>query len=150
MENKKELEMDLPKAYKIVLKNPGPIEYNKIRNTTAWDKLDLATIEKGLKKSLFSVCLYDVDKLIGIGRIVGDGSIYFYIQDIIVIPEYQGKGFGKIIMNEIMQYIDDNANHNSFIGLMAAVGVENFYHKFGFKTRPASRPGMFLVYKKTN
>ena len=141
--------MNLPKAYRIEFKNPTPIEYDKIRNTTAWDKLDLVTIEKGLEKTLFSVCLYDIDKLIGVGRIVGDGSIYFYIQDIIVIPEYQGKGLGKIIMNEVMQYLDDNANHNSFIGLMAAEGVEKFYHKFGFKTRPTSSPGMYSVYKKT-
>lgn len=139
--------MDLPKVYRIEFKNPTPIEYDKIRNTTGWDKLDLVTIEKGLEKSLFSVCLYDIDKLIGIGRIVGDGSIYFYIQDIIVMPDYQGKGFGKIIMNEVMQYLDDNANHNSFIGLMAAEGVEKFYHKFGFTTRSTSRPGMYSVYK---
>ncbi len=141
--------MDLPKGYRIEFKNPTPIEYDKIRNTTAWDKLDLKTIKKGLEKSLFSVCLYDIDKLIGVGRIVGDGSIYFYIQDIIVIPEYQGKGFGKIIMNEVMQYLNDNANHNSFIGLMAVEGVEKFYHKFGFKTRTTSRSGMYFVYKKT-
>ncbi len=74
--------------------------------------------------------------------------MYFYIQDIIVIPEYQGKGFGKIIMNEVMQYLDDNANHNSFIGLMAAEGAEKFYSKFGFKIRPVSSPGMYSVYKK--
>lgn len=141
--------MDFPKGYRIEFKNPTPIEYNEIRNTTDWDKLDLVTIEKGLKKSLFSVCLYELDKLIGVGRIVGDGSIYFYIQDIIVIPEYQGKGFGKIIMNEVMRYLDDNANHNSFIGLMAAEGVEKFYHKFGFRTRSTSKPGMYSVCKNT-
>jgi len=140
--------MDLPKGYRIEFKNPSPIEYNKIRNTTDWDKLDLATIKKGFEKSLFSVCLYNIDKLIGFGRIVGDGSMYFYIQDIIVIPEYQGKGFGKIIMNEVMQYLENNANHNSFIGLMAADGVEKFYRKFGFKTRAAPRPGMYSIYKK--
>ncbi len=141
--------MDLPKGYRIEFKNPTPIEYDKIRNTTTWDKLDLETIKKGLEKSLFSVCIYNIDKLIGIGRIVGDGSIYFYIQDIIVIPEYQGKGFGKIIMNEVIKYLDDNANHNSFIGLMTAEGVKKFYHKFGFKTRPTSKPCMYSVYKKT-
>ena len=83
------------------------------------------------------------DKLIGLGRIVGDGSIYFYIQDIIVVPEYQGQGLGKVIMKELMQYLKDNANHNSLIGLMAAEGVEKFYHKFGFITRSTSKPGMY-------
>ncbi len=140
--------MELSKDYRIEFKNPTPIEYDSIRSTTSWVKLDLETIEKGLENSLFSVCLYDKDKLIGLGRIVGDGAIYFYIQDIIVIPEYQGKGLGKVIMNELMRYLDDNAKHNSFIALMAAEGVEKFYHKFGFKTRPSSKPGMNFIVNK--
>ena len=140
--------MNLPKDYRIELKNPTPIEYDQIRDTTDWVKLDPETIEKGLENSLFSVCLYDAEKLIGLGRIVGDGAIYFYIQDIIVIPECQGKGLGKVIMNELMQYIDDNANNNSFVALMAAEGVEKFYHKFGFESRPNSKPGMNFIYKK--
>ena len=110
--------MNLSKKYRIELKNPTAIEYDQIRATTDWVKLDSETIEKGLENSLFSVCLYDTDKLIGLGRIVGDGSIYFYIQDIIVVPKYQGRGFGKVIMNELMRYIDGNANHNSFIALI--------------------------------
>jgi GNAT superfamily N-acetyltransferase len=141
--------MSLPKDYRIDYKNPTPIEYDSNRSTTNWVKLDFETMEKGLENSLFSVCLYDIDKLIGLGRIVGDGAIYFYIQDIIVVPEYQGKCLGKVIMNELMQYLDDNANHNSLVGLMAAEGVENFYHKFGFITRPASKPGMFFIHEKT-
>ena len=140
--------MELSEQINIEFKNPTPIEYNAIRNTTGWDKLDLKTIEKGLENSLFSVCLYHNEKLVGIGRIIGDNSIYFYIQDIIVIPKYQGKGLGKLIMKKVMQYIDNNADNNSFIGLMAAEGVESFYNKFGFETRPTSRPGMYMINKK--
>ena len=71
--------MELSEQINIEFKNPTPIEYNAIRNTTGWDKLDLKTIEKGLENSLFSVCLYHNEKLVGIGRIIGDNSIYFYI-----------------------------------------------------------------------
>ncbi len=140
--------MELSEQIITEFENPTPIEYNTIRNTTGWDKLDLKTIEKGLVNSLFSVCLYHNEKLVGIGRIIGDNSIYFYIQDIIVIPEYQGKGLGKLIMKKVMQYIDNNADNNSFIGLMAAEGVESFYNKLGFETRPTSRPGMYMINKK--
>ena len=47
-----------------------------------------------------------------------------------------------------MQYIDNNANNNSFVGLMASEGVEKFYNKLGFETRPASRPGMYMINRK--
>ena len=47
-----------------------------------------------------------------------------------------------------MQYIDNNADNNSFIGLMASEGVESFYHKLGFETRPESKSGMYMINRK--
>ena len=82
------------------------------------------------------------------GRVVGDGSIYFYIQDVIVLPEYKGKGVGKRIMMEIERYLDKTISHYAFIGLMAADGVASFYHQFGFAKRPKEAPGMFKIIRK--
>ena len=123
-------------------------EYQALRKTTDWFQLEDHVVEKSLKNDLFSVCVFDNEKLIGMGRIVGDGAIYFYIQDIIVIPEYHAKGIGTLIMNEIENYLDKNAFTNSFIGLMAAEGVREFYHKFGYKERDVDRPGMSKLMRK--
>lgn len=41
--------------------------------------------------TLYSLCIYDENKLIGYGRNIGDKTIFLYIQDIMVSPEYQGK-----------------------------------------------------------
>ena len=123
-------------------------EYQALRRTTDWFTIDDAVVDKSLKNDLFSVCVFDNKTLIGMGRIVGDGAIYFYIQDIIVIPSYQGKGIGVLIMNEIEAYLEENAFNNSFIGLMAADGVQNFYHKFGYLERADTRPGMSKLLKK--
>ncbi len=51
-------------------------------------------------------------------------------------------------MKKVMKFIEKNANNNSFIGLRAAEGVENFYTKLGFATRPTSKPGMYMIHKK--
>ena len=123
-------------------------EYQTIRSTTNWAVLDNSTVKKALCKDLYSVLAFDNDKLIGIGRVVGDGAIYFYIQDIIVIPEYQGKGIGKIIMQNIEEFLCKETNENSFIGLMAADGVQKFYYQFGYKERPENKPGMFKMINK--
>ena len=123
-------------------------EYQTLRHTTDWFQLDDETVGKSLESDLFSICIYSGDLIIGMGRIVGDGAIYFYIQDIIVVPEMQGKGIGKMIMDEIEDYLQKNAFHNSFVGLMAASGVEKFYHQFGYKTRDADKPGMSKLIKK--
>ena len=123
-------------------------EYQTLRGTTDWFQLTDDVVEKSLDNDLFSVCVLDHGKLVGMGRIVGDGAIYFYIQDIIVIPGHQGRGIGTLIMNEIESYLHENAFNNSFIGLMAAEGVQRFYHKFGYKERDDNKPGMSKLMKK--
>ncbi|KAA3625837.1 MAG: GNAT family N-acetyltransferase, partial [Bacteroidetes bacterium] len=62
---------------------------------------------------------------------------------IIVRPEYQKTGIGKLIMEQIEGFLQTSAPKNAFIGLMAAEGVKRFYHKFGYQERPANGPGMF-------
>ena len=42
--------------------------------------------------------IYDEEKIIGLGRIVGDGAISYVVNDIMVYLEYQGQGIGKLIM----------------------------------------------------
>ena len=123
-------------------------EYQCLRETTDWFQLEDHVVEKSLNNDLFSICVFDGDRLVGMGRLVGDGAIYFYIQDIIVTPDYQNRGIGTIIMNEIESYLEINTYNNSFIGLMAADGVQGFYHKFGYKERDLNRPGMSKLVKK--
>lgn len=61
--------------------------------------------------------------------------------DIIVLPEFQGRGIGKKIMATVLEFIDSHSVNNSIIGLMSAVGKERFYESFGFIKRPNERMG---------
>lgn len=134
--------------YKLIQNELTPQEFLTLRNTTDWDELDLETIKIGINNSLYSVTIYSAGELIGMGRVIGDGSIYFYIQDVIVKPKFRSKGFGTIIMDSIMKYIDTCSKENSFIGLMAAEGVEKFYTKYGFQSRLSTKPGMYQIINK--
>lgn len=69
------------------------------------------------------------------GRLVGDGVMYWYLQEIIVLPEYQGKGIGKSIVNRLIEYIKNTAIPGTKIeiGLTAVKGKEPFYEKLGFE-----------------
>ena len=77
-------------------------------------------------------------------RVVGDGGLVFYVQDVIVLPEFQGRGIGAQLMEKVMAYIEGHAHHNTIIGLMSAIGKEAFYERYGFVKRPAEKygPGM--------
>jgi GNAT superfamily N-acetyltransferase len=76
------------------------------------------------------------------------GCLYFYLQDIIVLPAFQGKGLGKRLMNAILAYLEEHAHPGAFVGLMAAKDVSSFYTQFGFAVRPSERPGMFRLHEE--
>jgi GNAT superfamily N-acetyltransferase len=84
--------------------------------------------------------------VVACGRIVGDGGMYFYVQDVIVAPVYHGRGLGAQIMDAMIDYLRRTARPGAFVGLMAAQGAEGFYERYGFRRRPDDRPGMFRVW----
>lgn len=45
---------------------------------------------------------YEGEKLLGIIRVVGDGHSIVYIQDIIVLPEYQRHGIGTALLKRVL------------------------------------------------
>lgn len=104
--------------------------------------LDIA--QKGLDNSLYGVSVYDGDKLIGMARVIGDGYTCFYVQDVLVNPEYQGLGIGKNIMNRIVAFLD-NVDQDAIVALMSSKGREGFYEQFGFIRRPNDNYGCGMI-----
>lgn len=121
-------------------------EYLDIRKKVDWKTLLPMQAKKALDNSLYIVGAYENNKLIGMGRIVGDGAVICYIQDLIVIPEYQQKGVGSRILNQLISYVEQLRLENSqmMLCLMCAKGREGFYEAHGFIARPtdALGPGM--------
>src|SRR5574344_2550073 len=119
-------------------RTPTPNEFNDLTEAVNWGRRDNKIVEEALKHTLYSICAYDVDKLVGYGRIIGDKTIFLYIQDVMVIPEYQGRKIGTGIMKELLKQIDEyktvNPNIRTYLG--ASKGKEAFYEKFGFISRP--------------
>lgn len=53
--------------------------------------------------SLKVVSAWDKDELIGIIRVVGDGHSIIYVQDLLVLEKYQGKGIGSKLLGFIVK-----------------------------------------------
>ena len=123
---------------------PSIDEYNHLRREVGWHKISGERVSKGLENSLYAVCVRQNHQLIAFGRIVGDGYIYFYLQDLMVLPEFQHHGLGGRIMERLMDYIDEHAptKTGAYVGLMMAPGLHDFYEKYGFKDLPAESPAM--------
>ena len=68
-------------------------------------------MEKALQNDLFDIVAIHNEEVIGMGRLVGDGVMYWYLQEIIVLPEYQGKGIGTDIVNALLNHIQRNPDN---------------------------------------
>ncbi len=130
----------------LVERVPTVEEYMSFRKIIGWDNISEEGSRLGPDHSLHAVCAECDGRLIGFGRVVGDGVKHFYIVDMIVLPEFHKLGIGSRIMENLMGYISDHAEKGSFVGLMAAKGASRFYEKFGFKVRSQEMPGMCMVW----
>lgn len=132
---------------KYIEKVPTSEEFNTLTEAVGWGKRKENIIEEALKNTIYSLCVYDEEKLIGYGRIIGDKTIFLYIQDIMVIPEYQGKKIGTEIMNKLLEKINEykkiNPDIRTYLG--ASKGKESFYEKFGFVSRPNDELGAGMI-----
>lgn len=99
--------------------------------------------EKSLNHTLYNVVAVENDEIIGMGRLLGDASIYWYVNDVYVLTAHQGRGVGKAIMERLLNYIQENSIPNTEVSvcLMCAKGKEGFYEKLGFKCRPHDYEG---------
>ena len=132
---------------KYIERFPTPEEYNMLTDSVGWGTREESIIEEALKNTLYSLCVYDEDKLIGYGRLLGDKTIFLYIHSVMVLPEYQGKGIGRGIVTNLLKQVDEykkvNPDIRTYLG--ASKGKEGFYEKFGFEVRPNEDVGAGMI-----
>ena len=121
--------------------------YLALRASVNWKKLSKEQAQKALDNSLYIICAYDGDRPVGMGRIVGDGAVICYVQDLVICPDVQGKGIGGQILSILKEYVNDTLkleNTEMMFALMCAKGREDFYKKYDFIARPTDNlgPGM--------
>ena len=128
-------------------KIPTVEEYNRLTNQVGWGTREKNIVEEALNHTLFAVCAYDDHHLIGSGRIIGDKTIFLYIQDVMVEPQYQHQKIGTEIMYRLLKQIEEYKKINPYIRvyLGASKGRESFYQKFGFITREEADLGKGMI-----
>lgn len=132
---------------KYIEATPTADEFNALTDSVGWGYADREIVEKAMKNTVYSICAYDDEKIIGFGRLIGDTAMFLYIQDVMVLPEYQRKQIGSNIMKRLVSKIDefkkDNPDIRTYLG--ASKGKDAFYKKFGFVTREEAGLGSGMV-----
>lgn len=120
-------------------------DYCRLRESVGWMNFSREQAEQALRCSSYIVTAEDEKNgghVAAMGRLTGDG-LYYLIVDVVVEPQYQGKGVGGSIIKLILEYVEKNlqAGGRVSVQLTAAQGKEGFYENMGFKKIPHEHCG---------
>ena len=130
--------MDIEIIYEI----PTAQDYVNLRLRSGMGNKDIKRSQIALENSLFTASIYDEEKLVGFGRVVGDGGITYVVSDIMVDETYRRKGFAERIMDAIDQYFEKNTHEDSYICLIANRPADSLYNKHKFEYLSEDKCGM--------
>ena len=118
---------------------PRAEELKALRDAAGMRPVPIEAVRAGLTGTVYGITIRSGGTLVGMGRIIGDGGMFFQIVDFVVAPAHQGKGLGKRIMAALTAYLDNNAPSGAYVSLMAVGVASRLYEQYGFvPTAPVS------------
>ena len=110
-------------------------DFIRLRIEAGFVEIPVEHARKALQNGLLNVSAIYKGELVGMGRLVGDGAMYWYLQEIVILPQFQRKGIGTMIVNHLVDYAKANSTTGKFttIGGVSAKGKELFYEKMRFE-----------------
>lgn len=127
-----------------------PKDFVNIRANLNWNYIPYDLVKKAIEGSMVNISVFDNNKCIGVGRIVGDNVLKGMLTDIMVIKEYQKKGVGKMIVTSLISELDTMIKEGESFQLEASPTANNrdFYIKCGLKYKPENQDGVYLWIRK--
>lgn len=102
--------------------------YQSVGWTNYLERIDI--LEEAYANSLCVLGAYESDHLVGIIRAVGDGRTIVFVQDLIVLPEYQRKGIGTKLLKTVVELYKDVYRMELLTDNTEK--TKNFYRSAGF------------------
>ena len=94
----------LSENIKIIERPPTITEYRKIASAIEWDPSNNdEVIEASLAAAVFAVVAIDIatNETIGAALLLGDKVSFYYVKDVMVLPQWQGRLVGTAMMKAI-------------------------------------------------
>jgi len=102
---------------------------------TVWENPPtIAQAQMGIENSVYTLAVYDEEKIVAMCRMIGDMGMCFYMKDIVVRPEYQNKGIEKMMVNDMLRFIKNNSIEGTsvYAEISAAPEAVSLYEELGF------------------
>ena len=115
----------------------SPHQLNDLCISVGWQSRPANKLEQAINSSFRSISAWHINRerrLIGFARAVSDGVYQATLLDIVVHPDFQGRGVGKALVKNLTQQLQ--AVQIADITLFASPHVADFYHRLGFVSQP--------------
>jgi ribosomal protein S18 acetylase RimI-like enzyme len=120
-------------------------ELEELCDAVGWSRRPLRKVKKAIEHSFLVTTMWQVrgtkKRLIGFARATSDHAFNATIWDVVVHPDFQGKGLGKALMKYILKKLRSEEISN--VTLFADPHVVDFYRNLGFMSDPEGIKGMF-------
>lgn len=124
---------------------PTRDEQRSVAASVGWgDHFDWDTIAASLVNSLHGVVAIDDGRVVGVGRLVGDGVRYFYVQDVMVLAEASEQGIASQMVERLLAWAREQAPAEAVVGLFASPEAIGVYRSLGFVAADQDPLGMTL------
>lgn len=125
---------------------PSAKDFCRLRDVAGLTPRSQAAAAAGLPGTFHGVQAFAEGRVIGMGRIVGDGGLVFHICDMAVEPAFQGRGIGRAIMAALMAHLREKIPAEAYVNLLADGPARYLYAEFGLElTEPETRGmGMWM------
>lgn len=121
-------------TYRFVNAVPTVEEHGALAVAVGWqDAFRWEAIPASLAGSVCGVVAYDAEgQPVAMGRVVGDGAFYFYVQDVVVHPGHRRRGLGREVMQRLRAQVLERAGGDCFVGLFSTQEAVELYQDADF------------------
>jgi N-acetylglutamate synthase-like GNAT family acetyltransferase/uncharacterized glyoxalase superfamily protein PhnB len=124
---------DLPADLRIEPRLPTWPELAALIRAVGWDDgANSETEPRVLKAALFGATAVIDGQAVGCAFLTGDNAGLYYVRDVIVHPDWQGRRIGTALMQAIMEHVRANLPERGMVALFTGENLHDFYAQFGF------------------
>ncbi len=105
-----------------------------------WPKRETSRIDAASHRSTWFTAATPDGTLVGVTRLLDDGGLYATIWDVIVHPDWRGRGIGTSLVERALELCDDRR----LVALVATPAARGLFERLGFVTESHGHAAMYL------